>query len=470
MIFRNYYLSCLAHASYLIGDRRTGTAAVIDPQRDIEQYMEDAAAEGLTIRHVIETHLHADFLSGHLELKARTGTATIHFGAKAPVEFPFNPLHDGDAIEMGDVRLVALETPGHTPESISILVYDLASDRESPYAVLTGDTLFIGDVGRPDLMAAKGISPEELASLLYDSLHQKLLTLPDATRVYPAHGAGSLCGRALKDERVSTIGQERQWNYACAPMERGDFIRMMTSDLPMVPAYFPFDAQRNREDRPTLDHVLAGLRPLSLDEVLEMVANGATLLDVREPAEYAAAHLRGSLNVGLSGKYATWAGSLVDRTRPIVLITNPGQEKEAAIRLGRIGFDEVAGFLDSGLEAARGHESDLVVSGDRLTANELHARHPAPLILDIRERGEREAKHIPDSSWIPLGQLPERLGELPRDREIAVLCATGMRSSIGASVLRRAGFHRVMDLMGGIEGWAQAGLPVTTPGTLRPTA
>jgi hydroxyacylglutathione hydrolase len=229
MIFRNYYLGCLAHASYLIGDRRTGAAAVVDPQRDIEQYMEDAAAEGLTIRHVIETHLHADFLSGHLELRARTG-ATIHFGAEAPVEFDFNALHDGDTIEMGDVRLVALATPGHTPESISILVYDLQSDPGTPQAVLTGDTLFIGDVGRPDLMAAKGISPEELASMLYDSLHEKLLTLPDSTQVYPAHGAGSLCGRALKDERVSTIGQEKQWNYACAPMDRQDFIRIMTSD------------------------------------------------------------------------------------------------------------------------------------------------------------------------------------------------------------------------------------------------
>jgi len=462
MIFRSYYLGCLAHASYMVGDRTTGVAAVIDPQRDIEQYLVDAAAEGLTIRHVLETHFHADFLSGHLELKARAG-ATIYFGAAARAEFEFTPLRDGDTIEMGRVRLAILETPGHTPESISILVFDLDVDSTEPCAVFTGDTLFIGDVGRPDLMAARGHTPEELASLLYDSLHGKLLTLPDATRVYPAHGAGSLCGRALKDERVSTIGREREWNYACAPLKRAEFVRLLTTDLPETPAYFPFDAQRNREQRPLLDAVLDRLRPLDLDQALALAARGATLLDVREPTEFAAAHLKDSLNIGLSGKYATWAGSLLEHGRPIVLIANPGRESEAAVRLGRIGFDDVAGYLTGGLDAARDHDS-LIRRADRLTAQELALRTPAPLILDVRERSEREAKQVAGTIWVPLGQLARRLEELPRDREIVLQCASGYRSSIGASVLRRAGFERVADLLGGVEAWAGAGLPVTSPG------
>jgi glyoxylase-like metal-dependent hydrolase (beta-lactamase superfamily II)/rhodanese-related sulfurtransferase len=485
MIFRNYYLGCLAHASYLIGDRETRTAAVVDPQRDIEQYLADAAADGLTIRHVIETHFHADFLSGHLELRARTG-ATIYYGAKAQAEFPFTPLADGDSIEMGQVRLRALATPGHTPESTSILVYDLEASAELPYAVLTGDTLFIGDVGRPDLMGAQGMSAQDLASQLYDSLHQKLLKLPDETRVYPAHGAGSLCGRALRDERVSTIGHEKQWNYACAPMTREEFVRLTTADLPEAPAYFSFDAQRNREERPTLEAVLKELRPLTLEEADRMVAAGATLLDAREPVEFAASHLRGSINIGLGGKYATWAGSLLDRNRPIVLIASPNREKEAAMRLGRIGFDIAAGYLEGGLDALRDRENridrleriapadlameaGLAAQGGDGQASPLAASAaratPGTYILDVRERGEVVTKRIPGSHWLPLGQLPKRLAQVPRDRDVVIHCASGYRSVIASSLLRQAGFTRVRDLAGGIEGWVHAGLPVETGAT-----
>jgi glyoxylase-like metal-dependent hydrolase (beta-lactamase superfamily II) len=460
MIFHSYFLGCLAHASYLIGDSETGAAAVIDPQRDIDQYLTDAAAAGLEIRHVLETHFHADFLSGHLELKERTG-ATIYYGARATAEFEFTGLGDGDTIEMGRVRFQALETPGHTLEGISILAYDLDSSSEIPHCVFTGDTLFIGDVGRPDLMAASGNSAEELASLLYDSLHQKLLTLPDTTRVYPAHGAGSLCGRSLSDERVSTIGREKQWNYACAPMSREEFIRLTASDLPATPAYFSFDAQRNRELRPVLDEILAELRPLSLDQTQACAAAGATLLDVREPAEFAASHLRGSLNIGLIGQYATWAGSLIDRTRPIVIIAAPGREREAAMRLGRIGFDLVTGYLTDGLEALREHDA-LVGTLDRMTALELARRSPAPFILDVRERGERQASAIPGSHWIPLAQVEGRIAEVPGNRAVVVHCAGGYRSIMAASLLKQAGFTRVVDLLGGIESWKNSGLPVAT--------
>ncbi len=471
MIFRSYFLGCLAHASYLIGDSETGAAAVIDPQRDIDQYLADSAAERLNIRHVIETHFHADFLSGHLELRDRT-KAAIYFGARAQAQFQFTPLADGDTIEMGRVRLVALETPGHTPESISIVVYDLDASADQPYGVLTGDTLFIGDVGRPDLMAAQGTTPQALASMLYDSLHRKLLTLPDETRVYPAHGAGSLCGRSLKDERVSTIGREKQWNYACAPMSREEFVRLATADLPDTPAYFSFDAQRNREERPTLEEILEELRPMTLEEADRAVEKGATLLDVREPAEYAASHVKGSVNIGLSGKYANWAGSLLDRSRPIVLITAPGREEEAAMRLGRIGFDNAAGYLAGGLESLRSHE-ERVDQFERLGPNDLRQvidRDPSTYILDVRERGEVETKRIPGSHWVPLGQLPRRLDEIPRDRDIVVHCAGGYRSMIAASLLKRAGIERVRDLAGGIDAWARAGLPLEVKPEAKPAA
>jgi glyoxylase-like metal-dependent hydrolase (beta-lactamase superfamily II) len=467
MIFHSYFLGCLAHASYLVGDLETRTAAVIDPQRDVQQYLDDAAAHGLTIRHVVETHFHADFLSGHLELRARTGAA-IYYGSPAEAEFPFTPLRDGEAISMGRVRLVALATPGHTPESISVLLYDLDVSSEHPQGVFTGDALFIGDVGRPDLMASRGLTPQELASRLYDSLHQKLLALPDDTRVFPAHGAGSLCGRSLKDERESTIGREKAWNYACQPMSREEFVRLMTADLPEAPAYFPFDAQRNREERPTLEEILARVRPLALEQVLRLAAEGATVLDTREPAEFAAGHLRGSLNVGLSGKYATWAGSLLDRRRPIVLVAPPGREQESALRLGRIGFDNAVGYLEGGAESLRPRD-DLVDRLERLAAAELAARSPAPFVLDVRERGEVEAKRLAGSHWVPLGQLPGRLAEVPRDREVVVHCAGGFRSVIALSLLRRAGYTQVRDLMGGIEAWTRGGFAVES-GAAAPTA
>ena len=462
MIFERFYLPCLAHASYLVGDEETGTAAVIDPQRDTDQYVAFAAEHALKIRHVFLTHFHADFVAGHLELAKHSGAA-IYLGASAKASYPFTPLRDGAVVEFGRVRLEALETPGHTPESISLVVYDLSARDAKPYAVLTGDTLFVGDVGRPDLRAALGWSATELAGMLYDSLHTKLLALPDESLVYPAHGAGSLCGKAIGAEAFSTLGEQRRSNYALQPMSRDTFIGVVTGDQPYAPAYFTYDAVLNSQARPTLDQSLArGMKPLTLDDLLELRATGAQLLDTRDTVEFAAAHFAGSINIGLSGHYATWAGSVLDRKNPIAIIADPGRETEAAIRLGRIGFDHVAGFLADGMRSLESRR-DLTVSTTRLSAPfaaELLASKQPPLAVDVRMEREYEERHIAGSLSIPLNQLVERLDSLPRDRPLLVYCAAGYRSSIGTSLLQHHGFDDVSEISGGIEGWHAAGLPV----------
>ena len=465
MIFKQFYLNCLAHASYLIGDEATGTAAVVDPQRDIERYLEFAAEHGLQIKHVILTHLHADFVAGHLELRDRVG-ATIYLGAKADAEYRFTPLGDGSVLEFGRVRMKALETPGHTPESISLLVYDLDKSANEPYAVLTGDTLFIGDVGRPDLRSALGWSATDLGALLFDSLQSKLLPLPDASLVYPAHGAGSLCGRAISKETVSTIGEQRRLNYALQPMSKQAFVELVTADQPEAPPYFVYDAVLNSKERPTLDKALEReLKPLELERVLALQADGAQILDTREPEEFAAAHLAGSINIGLSGQYATWAGTVLNHRHPIVIIAAPGRENESAIRLGRIGFDHVAGYLQNGLQSLESRP-DLVVFTERLSAPfaaELLSSSRPPVLIDVRAPREREQKHIDGSLSMPLNNLLERTGELSRSRVLMVHCAGGYRSSIAASLLKREGFREVSEIAGGMAAWEAAKLPVSTP-------
>jgi hydroxyacylglutathione hydrolase len=464
MILKQFYLPCLAHASYVIGDEATGTAAVVDPQRDIDQYISFAAEHALTIKHVLLTHLHADFVAGHLELRDRVG-ATIYLGAAAKAAYAFTPLHDGDAIEFGRVRMKAIETPGHTPESISILVYDLNVSESQPHAVLTGDTLFIGDVGRPDLRAALGWSAAELGGMLFDSVHSKLLALPDASLVYPAHGAGSLCGKSLSKETVSTLGEQRRSNYALQPMSKEEFIRVVTADQPDAPAYFTYDAVLNSQERPTLDEALAReMIPLSLDRVLELQPAGAQILDTRDASEFAAAHLAGSINIGLVGQYATWAGTILNREQPIVIVADPGQESQSAIRLGRIGFDHVAGYLKDGLQSLVARP-ELVVFTERLSAPyaaELLSSSNPPLAIDVRAPRERAQKYIPGSVGIPLNHLAENMEQLPKDRVLLVYCAGGYRSSIAASLLQRGGFNPVGEIAGGIVGWESAKLPVQT--------
>ena len=455
MVLKQYYLGCLAHASYLIADESSGTAAVVDPQRDVEQYLEDAGRLQCRVGHVFLTHFHADFVAGHLELREREG-ATIHLGARARAEYPFTAMADGDSVQLGAVRLTVLETPGHSPESISILVSD-PEEPVDPYAVLSGDTLFIGDVGRPDLRGALGWSAEELGGMLYDSLHGKLACLPDDTLLYPAHGAGSLCGKKLSTDTVSTIGIQRAYNYALAPMSRERFIETVTTDLPDAPAYFTYDAALNARERPTLDQALEReLRPLTLGETLKLQADGAQVLDTRDGAKFDAAHLKGSINVGLGGSYATWCGTILDPEKAIVLIAEPGREVEAATRLGRIAFDTIAGYLAGGMEALAG-EPDLIDRIERITAGSLTEQLVAqapPLLIDVRAPGEWEQERIDSAVNVPLSRFPERLETLPRDREIVVYCASGYRSAIAAGLLRRDGFPHVADLVGGMAAWA----------------
>jgi hydroxyacylglutathione hydrolase len=374
-------------------------------------------------------------------------------------------MKDGDTLEFPGLRLQVLETPGHTIESISILVFDFEKDPTKPYAVLTGDTLFIGDVGRPDLRASLGWTANDLGAHLYDSLHNKLLPLPDETLVYPAHGAGSLCGKQLSSDTVSSLGDQRRLNYALQPMSKEEFIRLVTADQPDAPPYFTYDAILNTSERVTLDKNLEqALHPMDLDEVLRMGDAGAQILDVRDAAEYAKGHLAGSINVGLGGQYATWAGTVLNRDKLIVIIAEPAREQEAALRLGRIGFDHVKGYLRGGMEALAGRE-DLVWPTERVTApmvaEELASADP-PLVLDIRNPREWATKHIAGSVNIPLNHLQERIAEIPRDRDIAVHCAGGYRSSIAASILHQYGITHLIEMAGGLAAWEAAKLPVVS--------
>jgi glyoxylase-like metal-dependent hydrolase (beta-lactamase superfamily II)/rhodanese-related sulfurtransferase len=466
MILKQYYLGCLAHASYLIADDRTKAAAVVDPQRDIEQYLDDAAAGGYSIQYVILTHFHADFLAGHIELRNRAG-AQIVMGSRAQAEFPITAVKDGDSLDLGDVRIQVLETPGHTPEGISLLVFDRTRSDTIPHAVLTGDTLFIGDVGRPDLLASIGVTADELAEMLYHSLH-KLRELPDTTLVYPAHGAGSMCGKSLSKETVSTIGEQKRFNYALQPMSLDEFKRLVTSDQPEAPDYFVYAAIKNRQHRPELDETLrAALRALSVDDVLRLQNQGAQLLDVRDAADFEGAHLAGSINIGLQGKYATWCGSVLSHKQPIVVIAEPGTEEEAVMRLGRIGFDNVAGYLRDGM-AALETRPELVHAIPRITAaalaEQLSEPNP-PLVVDVRTEKEWLAGHIAGSVNIPLTHLRERLAEVPQDRPVVVHCEGGYRSAIAASLLAQAGRHNVADLVGGVKAWGASHLPLRAEST-----
>lgn len=436
MPIKQFYLGCLAHASYLVWDERSRKAAVVDPQRDVDGYISEARNLGLEISHVLLTHFHADFVSGHLELAMRCGAA-IAMGAKAKAGYAFTPLSDGAELALGgSTKLRALETPGHTPEAVCYVVLEDGK----PAAVLTGDTLFIGDVGRPDLMASKGVTAEQLADQLYDSLRKKLLPLPDETLVYPAHGAGSFCGRNMSTDIVSTIGAQRRDNYALREMDRAAFVKLVASDQPEAPAYFAYDAELNRSDRPTLEESLAKLKELSPEE---LKAFRGTVLDTREAGEYAAVHVRGAVNIGLDGKFATWAGTVLDRESPIALVSAPGREREAAMRLGRIGFDRLAGFIH--MESLRGHEG-LMAGFARLTPAELKAFKGA--VLDVRAASERAAGHVPGSAHIPLNQLAGRLKEVPKG-PLAVYCAGGYRSAIAVSLLEKAGRAGATDVIGG---------------------
>ena len=466
MFFRQYELPCLSIFSYLVGDEATGRAVVVDPQRDISGYLEDAAAHGLRIERVIETHFHADFLSGHLELAAATG-AVISYGDIARAEFPIDPLADGRRLELGDVALEIRHTPGHTPESISVVVWEHAADRE-PWGVLTGDALFVGDVGRPDLLTAVGWSADDLARLLYRSLRDQLLTLPDATRVFPAHGAGSACGKSMSDAVSSTIGEQRRFNYALRPMSEDDFVAVVTEGQSVAPLYFAFTADSNRRTRELLDDTEIPVE-LDVEDVVRCAREGALLIDVRAPEVFASGHLRGSVNVGLDGRFAEYAGDVARPGQPIVLVGADGRATEAKVRLARIGFDRVRGALVD-VERALAEHPDQSRHLVRLAATDLAAwrdEEPALQIVDVRNPSEQQAGIIPGAVTMPLARLLERCSKLDPSAPTVVYCAGGYRSSIAASLLRTLGFDRVADLQGGYDAWTTAGLPTTVPAGAR---
>lgn len=455
MKFNQYYLDCLSHASYLLGDETTGRAVVVDPQRDVSEYLADAEELGLRIELVIETHFHADFLSGHLELAKATG-AKIVYSSVAKPEFDFMPVDDGERYSLGEVQLEFRHTPGHTPESLSIVIYEHADDTV-PYGVLTGDTLFIGDVGRPDLLASIGFTREELADKLYDSLHDKLMTLPDATRVYPAHGAGSACGKNLSTDLWSTMGEQRRTNYALRASDKATFMDLVTEGQPPAPGYFVYDAILNRKDRGLLDETKMPT-PMTYSQVREAMSAGAMLVDGRTPEEFALGHLRGAVNIGLEGRYAEFAGSVVKPDVDIVLMTEPGLELEGKNRLARIGFDRVVGYLEEPYQVMFTHRDDVEVAS-RLTSNALGERIadvPELQLVDVRNPGEVAAGTIPGAVNIPVGQLPDRVDELDPRKPTVVYCAGGYRSSVAASLLRQRGFADVSDLLGGYGAWDEA--------------
>lgn len=464
MYFKQFYLNCLAHASYLIGS--DGEGVVVDPQRDVDQYIEEAAAHNLAIRYVIETHLHADFVSGHREMAARTG-AEIVFGQKAGAMFPHRAVADGDELTIGRVKLRILETPGHTPEGICVLVTDTEVS-DQPQRVLTGDTLFIGDVGRPDLAGGKGYTPQAMAAMMYDSLHEKLLQLDDAVEVYPAHGAGSMCGRNLSTETSSTIGEQRKFNYALQPMTKDHFVKMMTTDLPEAPAYFAKDAEINRTGAEALNG-LQQAAARSPAELIELAAHGAVILDVRDAADFGAGHVPGALNIGLGGQFASWAGSLIPMTVPIAIVADSDERiEEARLRLARVGLENVQGYLAGGMNAWR--EAGLEVAAVRqISVAELKAlveKESNLQIVDVRRPAEYQSGHAPRAATAPLAELRETLPRLALQttRPTAVICAGGYRSSAATSIMQQAGFANVLNVAGGTKAWIDAGYVVEMPG------
>ena len=462
MYFEQFYLGCLAHASYLLASQ--GEAVVVDPQRDVELYLKAASDRGVTIRHIFETHLHADFVSGHRELAARTG-AKIYIGAQAGATFPHVPASDGFELRFGKAAIRVLETPGHTQESICLVVTD--HDKSSqPWAVLTGDTLFIGDVGRPDLSPKH--TPAQLAGMLYDSLHQKLLSLADDVRVYPAHGAGSLCGKNMRSERSSTIGTERLTNYALQINSREDFIAQLTSHLPARPEYFAKDAEINRTGAAALSE-LPPMRAIAPQELDRMLKDGELALDVRSADEFASGHVPGSVNIALSGQFASWAGTVLGLTaHPVLIASNDEQIEEARLRLARVGIEALGGYLAGGVQAWK--QAGLPIGTiTQISADELSARLQSGnvQVLDVRREPEWDAAHIDGAFWWPLDNFKVSPPEIEQDVPLAVHCKSGYRSMIASSLLQRAGFRQVVNVVGGFDAWQAAKLPVVTPITVK---
>lgn len=445
MQFKQFYLGCLAHASYYLGSE--GEAAIVDPQRDVSQYLDEAEANGQKIKYVIETHSHADFVSGHIELSEKTG-AEIVYGEKATTQFPTLKVKDGDELNVGKVKLKFLETPGHTPDGITILAED-TEDESEPVKMLTGDTLFVGDVGRPDLVGSRGYTSEQMGALLYDSIHEKILPLPDETEIYPAHGAGSLCGKSLSKETWSTLGEQRKVNYALQPMSKEDFIKIVAADQPEVPAYFPKSALKNLQGAAALED-LPKPKEFSTEKIKDF---GGVVLDVRVDTEFSAAHVPDALNIGLNGQFASWAGTVVEVGTPIAIAAaNQEQVDEAFMRLARVGIETVKGFIlmkDYTGETNKIEQISVSNVKEKLTDD--------IQFVDVRRPAEHAAGHAPKTTNLPLDRLAKEVGKLNPDEPTYVLCQGGYRSSLGTSILENADFKKIYNVTGGTKAWTDAG-------------
>ena len=449
MIFEQFYLECLSQASYLIGDETTKRAVVIDPRRDIAPYLDAADSHDLSIDWVLETHFHADFVSGHLELASATG-AKIGISSVANPEYNFIPLEDKEVIDLGVVQLQVLHTPGHTPESACFVVTDRATG-SSPWAVFTGDTLFIGDVGRPDLLVSVGQTAEDLAASLYHSIHKVIMNLPDETKVFPGHGAGSSCGKKLSTATSSTIGEQRLTNYAVRAPDQETFVRIILKDQTPPPQYFSHDASLNKQIRPLFEDRIP-LNPVQLEDIH---SPNIVILDTREPEVFSAGHIKGSINIGLSGRYAEFAGSVLDPSSSIVLVAEPGDEQEARMRLARIGFDHVQGYIANPYDVIA-NEATPVAASSRITCVHLHdlIDDQEPLsIIDVRNPSEHEIGAISGAVFAPLKDIHSHAKSFPKDKPLVVYCASGYRSSIASSLLKLQGFDDVSELIGGFPAW-----------------
>lgn len=462
MFIKQYVLECLSHASYLIVDEASGVAIVVDPQRDVTEYVADATAAGTTIQHVVLTHFHGDFVTSHLTFRD-SFDSTLHIGSRGQAAYDFAPVHDGDSLDFDGMALRFIETPGHTPESICVVVYDKATAPATPYAVLTGETLMIGDVGRPDLVACGEQDPFALAEELYESLNGDLNKLPDETLVYSSHSPGAICGPHTSADRFSTLGVQRTFNHALQPMSKDAFVAMVTADQPPVPGYWGWDAQLARRDRPFLPREVTVPRVMP-DEFAALVNTGVQVLDGRDPVDFAGAHFKDSINVGLDGALAEPARAALDFDRPAYVVVYPGGEAEIASRLTGVGMTDVAGFLSS----AMGYMEpwiDLVTKSQRVAVLNLvdqRLRANAPTVLDVRDASAWQAGHIDGAINVPLDSLAERVGELPTDRALVLYCEAGFRSPVATSILQRAGIGSFAELIGGMQAWLAYGLPTTS--------